>query len=208
VRSGTNVLAGARSQLSAVMHGTWILILVAALPFVLSRIPTTALAALLVYSGFKLIAPKSIIALKQYGWTEVAICLATIAGIVATNLLEGIIIGMVLAIAKQFYTLSHLDVRLDQRGIEWVLRLRGAATFVSLPKLAAALERVPADAHLHVELEGLHSIDHACLDLLGNWAQQHRSTGAEVTMEWDALEHTLQARRPSSLKRETAPLRS
>lgn len=208
VRSGANVQAGAKSQLSAVIHGFWILVFVAALPFVLSRIPTTALAALLVYSGFKLIAPKSIMELKQYGWTEVGICLATIVGIVATNLLEGIIIGLALAVAKQFYTLSHLDIRLDQRGTDWVLRLRGAATFVSLPKLTAALERVPTNAHLYVELEGLHSIDHACLELLGNWTQQHRVSGGDVTMEWDALENTLQSRRPSSLKRETAPLRS
>lgn len=201
VRSGANVQAGAQSRLSAVMHGCWILLFVAALPFVLTRIPTTALAALLVYSGFKLLAPKAILGLKAYGRSEVAICLITIAAIVATNLLEGIMIGVALALVKQLYTLSHLEVRLEGDGHDKILHLKGAATFVGLPKLAAALQRVPADAHLRVEMEGLYSIDHACLELLNGWADQHKAAGGDLTLEWDTLHHTLQRRRPSRLKR-------
>jgi MFS superfamily sulfate permease-like transporter len=212
VRSGANIQAGARTRLSAVMHGAWILVFVAALPFLLTRIPTTALAALLVYSGFKLLAPKTILGLKRYGKTEVAICLATIVAIVATNLLEGIMIGVALALAKQLYTLSHLEVRLEEgQGHDKVLYLKGAATFVGLPKLAATLQRVPAKAHLHVEMEGLYSIDHACLELLSGWAEQHRAAGGDLTLEWDTLHHTLQRSRPSSLKQAgagTAELRA
>src|SRR5262245_54437527 len=107
VRSKTNVEAGAKTRLSAIMHGVWILVMVALAPFLLSKIPTTALAANLVYTGFKLVSPKSVRELKPYGKAEVAIYFATLSGIVATNLLVGVLIGLGLALLKLIYTFSH-----------------------------------------------------------------------------------------------------
>jgi MFS superfamily sulfate permease-like transporter len=189
VRSSANVAAGAQTRKSAVMHGVWILAAVAALPFVLNLIPTTALAAILVYSGFKLISPSTIRELAKYGKAEVGIYAVTLAAIVATNLLEGVLIGLGLSLLKLIYTFSHLDAHLrDENGVT-TLTLEGSATFVRLPKLAAALDAVPPGTRLHINLEGLAHVDHACLDLLANWREQHAATGGEMFVDWDALQH-------------------
>jgi hypothetical protein len=67
------------------------------------------------------------------------------------------------------------------------MHLAGAATFVRLPQLAAALEQIPDNTELHVELDRLRYVDHACLDLLTNWAKQHEATGGRLVVDWDSL---------------------
>ena len=107
----------------------------------------------------------------------------------ATDLLTGVLVGIGLSVLKLLYTFSHLDVRLedDPDGGRTVLYLEGAATFIRLPKLAAALETVPPNAELHVHFEQLSYIDHACLDLLMNWEKQHEATGGSLVIDWESL---------------------
>ena len=157
-----------------------LLVFVAFLAFVLRLIPTAALAAILVYTGYRLVNPKSIKELKSYGWGEVAIYVATVVTIVVTDLLTGVIVGVALAAAKLLHTFSHLDAELevDLETGRATLGLHGAATFVRLPRLASELENVPVRSELHVDFQHLDYIDHACLDLLMTWAKQHESTAA------------------------------
>ena len=65
--------------------------------------------------------------------------------------------------------------------------MTGAATFLRLPLLAAKLDEVPRGAELRVDLEQLDYIDHACLDLLMNWARQHESSGGRLVIDWGLL---------------------
>ncbi len=88
VRSSANVQAGGRTRLSAILHGVWLLIFVAGLAFLLRLIPTASLAAILVYTGYKLVNPKSVRELRKYGWGEVGIYAATVGTIVVTDLLD------------------------------------------------------------------------------------------------------------------------
>src|SRR5262245_1537089 len=73
VRSGANVQAGAKSRWSSVLHGLWLLLFVAGLSFALRLIPTASLAAILVYTGYKLVNPRTIKSLFAYGQGEAAI---------------------------------------------------------------------------------------------------------------------------------------
>ncbi|MCA9255773.1 MAG: SulP family inorganic anion transporter [Phycisphaerales bacterium] len=189
VRSSANVQAGGQSRMSTILHGLWLLLFVAALAFLLRMIPTACLAAILVYTGYKLIDPKSLKELWKVGPSEVAIYAATVLVIVFEDLLMGVIVGIVLSAIKLLVTFSKLktDLSIDSANGKAVLRLAGAATFLRLPQLAAALERVPGQAELHVDLRGLDYIDHACLELLANWSQQHESTGGTLVMDWDWL---------------------
>jgi MFS superfamily sulfate permease-like transporter len=200
VRSKTNVEAGAKTRLSAILHGVWILVLVALAPALLGRIPTTALAAILVYTGFKLVSPKAVRELKPYGKTEVAIYFATLAGIVTTNLLVGVLIGLGLALLKLFYTFSHLEVRLHTEPASDVttVSLSGAATFVRLPKLAAALESIPAGTKVDLDINGLSYIDHACLDLIANWRKQHTARDGHASVPWEDLHQRYRQRESAS----------
>ncbi|MCC6492802.1 MAG: SulP family inorganic anion transporter, partial [Pirellulales bacterium] len=189
VRSSANVQAGAKSRLSAVLHGVWLLVFVAALAGVLQLIPTASLAAVLVYTGYKLINFKQIKKLARAGRGELAIYLATVVTIVVEDLLIGVMTGVALAAAKLLYTFSHLAISIEHNAGEdrYVMRLGGSATFIRLPRLAAALEQMPGDAELHVQLDRLNYIDHACLELLTNWAQQHEASGGRLVIDWDSL---------------------
>jgi MFS superfamily sulfate permease-like transporter len=189
VRSTANIEAGGKSRLSAILHGVWLLVFVSALAFLLRLIPTSCLAGMLVYTGYKLINFRAIVELRRYGWGEVAIFLVTVVTIVVTDLLTGVIVGVVLSAAKLLYTFSHLhaDLVIEPGRQRAVLSLAGSATFLRLPNLAAELENVPGDAELHVDFEHLDYIDHACLDLLMNWASQHESAGGRLVIDWESL---------------------
>jgi len=190
VRSSANIQAGAQSRLSAVLHGVWLLVFASGLAFLLRLIPTSSLAAMLVYTGYKLVNTKSLVELRKYGWGEVAIYAATVVMIVFTDLLTGVLTGVGLSAAKLLYTFSHLKLRLDlsSNGTERaLLELEGAATFLRLPQLAGALEQVPPGAELHVDFQHLNYIDHACLDLLMNWARQHEATSGRLEIDWGQL---------------------
>ena len=65
--------------------------------------------------------------------------------------------------------------------------IRGAATFLGLPKLASALESLQSESTVHVDLDQLSYIDHACLDLLQNWSRQHEANGGTVHVDWDGI---------------------
>jgi MFS superfamily sulfate permease-like transporter len=187
VRSSANVQAGARTRVSTILHGIWLLAFVALLPFVLRMIPTSALGAILVYTGYKLVDVKNIKQIRAYGWIPVGIYAATVVTIVCTDLLTGVITGIVLSIAKLLYQITHLEIhkRLDHGTVH--ITLIGAATFVKLPQLASALETVPTGTEVHVDIHGLAHIDHACLDLMTSWRSRHEESGGVVKVEWDGL---------------------
>lgn len=207
VRSAANVEAGARSRLSTILHGVWLLIFVSSLAFLLRMIPTAALAAMLVYTGYRLVNPQAVSQLYRYGWGEVAVYTLTLVTIVATDLLTGVVVGFVVSAARLLYRFAWLQTTLDVRndGATTVLKIVGAATFLRLPQLARELERVPVDTELHVDFEHLSYIDHACLELLLSWARQHESQGGSLVIDWDSLHATFHGKpiseRPERLNR-------
>jgi MFS superfamily sulfate permease-like transporter len=189
VRSAANVQAGARTRKSAMLHGLWLLVFVCLLTPVLRTIPVAGLAAVLVYTGYKLVDIRHIVELRKFGWSEVGIYLATLFTIVATDLLTGVVVGIGLSAAKLLYTFAHLqtEITAEVHGKRCNLVLSGAATFLRLPRLATTLEQVPTNAELHVDLQQLNYIDHACFDLLMSWAKQHEATGGTLVIDWNSL---------------------
>jgi MFS superfamily sulfate permease-like transporter len=189
VRSKANIEAGGQTRLAAILHGLWLLVFITAFPFLLPYIPTAALAAVLVYTGFRLIDVQAIREMAKRDRFEVVIYFVTLSSVVVFNLLHGVIIGSVLALAKLLYNFSHLAVRVekDPTGRRTVMYLEGAATFIRLPQLAAALEAVPDNTELHVHMEQLSYIDHACLELFIGWEKRHEATGGSLVMDWESL---------------------
>jgi MFS superfamily sulfate permease-like transporter len=190
IRSAANVAAGARTRLASVLHGFWLLVFVALLPGVLTMVPTASLAAVLVVAVFKLVNVRALHEIWHQDRREIAIYAVTAATIVLWGVLPGVLLGIGLAVAKLLHAIGYLDIRCeeDRENRRTILHLNGTATFLGLPKLAAALERVPAGTELHVRFEELSLIDHACLDLLMNWEQQHQSAGGSLVLDWDGLQ--------------------
>ena len=189
VRSSANVEAGGQTRWSAILHGGWLLLFCAALPFVLTRIPTSVLAAVLVFTGYKLMNLAALRGIARFGRAELAIYAVTLGGIVCVDLLTGVVAGIALSLARLLYDMANLDVEVIEGAEPGMLdmHLRGSATVVGLPNLATALEAVPSDANVTVHLGKLDYIDHACIDLMINWDVQHRALGGQLTIDWESL---------------------
>lgn len=211
VRSSANVRAGARTRWAAVFHGAWLLAFVLLAPGVLRLIPTAALAAILVLTGIRLVEAYAIRALWRESRGEGAICLVTLLTVVAADLLTGVLLGVGLSVAKLIHTFSRLRVRRrgDPASGRLTLVLEGSATFIRLPKLAAALEKVPPGVTLHIDIRGLSYIDHSCLELLTEWEKQHGAAGGKLVLDWDTLRarfHTARPRPRTEPKADGPPL--
>ena len=205
VRSAANVQAGAVSRWSAVLHGVWLLIFVVFLGWVLQLIPTSCLAGILVFTGYRLLNWQHMLKLWKTSTSEGLIYTATLVGIVTTDLLTGVLLGVALSGVKLLYLFTHLDASLEKGESDGklTLRLNGPATFIRLPLIAGALEQVPAGTQLHVDLRDLTFIDHACLELLMNWRRQHEATGGQLVMDWDSLHASFQ--RPTNGRATAVP---
>lgn len=188
VRSTANIDAGATTRWSAFLHGAWLLGLVALLPGLLALIPVASLAAVLVYIGFRLVKPAHVGELSRYGWGEVAIYLGTVCTIVAVDLLTGVLVGVAMAVVRLLWRASRLQTEVREEGEELVVDLHGQASFVTLPKLAEALEGLPRGARVRLDLHHVQYLDHACIELIERWAEQHERGGG-VVEGWPAHHH-------------------
>ncbi|MEU4090377.1 SulP family inorganic anion transporter [Streptomyces aureus] len=171
VRSAANVHAGAQTKVSRVLHGVWLLLFTAVVPAVLGLIPVAALAGLLVHAGCKLVPVREVRKLWRGHRGEVVVLGVTAVAIVAGNLFEGVLVGLALAVAKTAWDISHVHVETEDVGAAgMVVRVVGNATFLRLPKLLDALEALPRDRVVRLELGGLRHVDHACAAALDAWA--------------------------------------
>jgi MFS superfamily sulfate permease-like transporter len=187
VRSAANVNAGAETRKSAMLHGAWLLLLVVAFPQVLRLVPTASLAAILVFTGYKLLNIKEMRKLLGYGKPVVAVYFITMFTIVATDMLTGILVGLGLSVLKLVYLLTHVAVRTERAEGRVDLHLTGAATFMRLPFIADTLEEIPLDVEAHIHIGELSYIDHACMDLMADWERQRQARGGHVAVEWNEL---------------------
>lgn len=186
VRSSANVQAGAVTRLSAVLHGVWILGFVALLPWLLREIPMAALAGVLVVTGAKLVSLVHVRhLLHRYGPLPALIWAGTFVMIVATDLLTGVLVGLALSLVELLPHATKLRLGIDERREDDMheIVLDGTATFIMLPKLSAALDRVTGPEGLLLNVERVRHIDHVCAEMLEEWIQRRRAAGQIVELK-------------------------
>lgn len=186
VRSSANVQAGATSRLSAILHGVWILGFVALLPWLLREIPMAALGAVLVVTGVRLVKLDHVTHLfRDYGPLPALIWATTLATVVAVDLLTGVLVGIALSILELIPHVKRLKLKVDaEPGADaHAIRLDGAATFLTLPRLSTALDAAPATGPVTLDVRNLATVDHTSAELLRDWLQRRRAMGGEVRFE-------------------------
>lgn len=183
VRSATNVTAGAKSRASAFLHGAWILLF--ALPFagLVQQIPSAALAGLLITVGVQLIKMIHIETAWRSG--DLAVYLVTVLGVVFLNLLHGVLIGLVLAMALTGWRVIRVNIIAAHTGNQWLVTVSGACTFLALPRLTGALAQIPAGTHVTLNVATTY-LDHAAEQALEDWQRQHCATGGTVQIPGDS----------------------
>lgn len=180
VRSATNVQAGAKTKVSRVLHGAWLLLFVVLLPGVLGFIPLAVLAALLLQAGWKLLELGSLLRLAKENRSEAAIVAFTAAMILGTDLLIGTLAGLSVAVVKTAVEVSRLHVRAEHADEHVHVELGGNATFLRLPRLLEHLEKLPSNKHVHLDLSTVRHLDRACHQAVENWIAEHRRNNGTV----------------------------
>jgi carbonic anhydrase len=220
VRSSTNVAAGGRSRVSAILHGVWIVVFSVALLGLVQQIPMAVLAGLLVHVGARLVNVAHMRELHRHG--ELAVYVVTILGVVVVDLLTGVLVGLGLALLLVLRRVVWASVEVSEPGRgpdgepagPWHVVVEGALCFPSVPRLARRLGQVPEGADVVVDLVTDY-LDHAAYDHLDEWVERHRRGGGTVrvdevgTMGLDARREATAGgpgdRRPGPLPRFLAP---
>ncbi|WP_001111070.1 bifunctional SulP family inorganic anion transporter/carbonic anhydrase [Acinetobacter baumannii] len=160
VRSSVNANTGARSKCSTI-----ILLLLAILFFVplMNMIPLSALAAILIVTGFKLTHPKLFKQLYQKGWRQFLPFIITLVAILLTDLLTGILVGLFTSSAFILYGNFNKGVRVYKEkhlhGIVTRIELPSQVTFLNRSALISALEHIHKDQQLIIDATQCDSID-------------------------------------------------
>ena len=180
VRSSANVQAGAKTRLSTILHGAWILGFIALLPWLLREVPMAALGGVLVVTGWRLVSLKHVQhLLKAHGYLPAAIWAVTFILVVTTDLLTGVLVGLGLSLVELLPHGHNLGLKVheheDEAGPR--LELHGAATFLGLTRLNAVLERQPADRPVHLDLDRVRAMDHTTAETLSEWISRRRQRG-------------------------------
>lgn len=188
VRSSTNVSAGAKSRASAIMHGAWILLFTLPFAALVQQIPTAALAGLLIVIGVNLLKPAHIETARRSG--DIAVYLITALGVVFLNLLHGVMIGLLVAVALTGWRVIRAKIAAKQDGDNWRVVVEGACTFLSLPRLTGVLATIPAGTVVTVEMLATY-LDHAAHQAIDDWRRQHVATGGTVEIVGASLTHAV-----------------
>ncbi|GAB2985519.1 hypothetical protein GCM10023080_058880 [Streptomyces pseudoechinosporeus] len=183
-RSSANVQAGARTRLSRTLHGLWLLAFALLLPQVLALIPISVLAGVLVHSGWKLFAPEEFPKMWRQDRGEFAVMTVTTLVIVATALLEGVLIGLAAGVVLAALRMSQTVVRQHIDNDTAKVVMAGNATFLRLPRLIDALESAAASGkpRIRLDLTGVTHLDHACRSQIDEFVAQQRGAGLRVEL--------------------------
>ncbi|MFJ4272088.1 SulP family inorganic anion transporter [Streptomyces coelicoflavus] len=177
VRSSANVAAGAVSRNSTMLHG--VLVVIAALLMVpaLELIPLASLAALVMAVGLKMVSLNHIRTVTRH--REVLVYAVTTFGVVFLGVLEGVALGIAVAVGVALHRLTRTRITHDHvEGVHYV-HVRGQLTFLAVPRLSRVLHQVPPGADAAVELDGSF-MDHAAYETLQDWQKTHTAQGGAV----------------------------
>ncbi|SDD22805.1 SulP family inorganic anion transporter [Actinokineospora iranica] len=179
VRSKANLDSGATTRWSNVCHGAILLLFVALIPGVVQTIPLAALAAMLVYTGFRLASPSEFRHAAHLGWDQLALFLTTLLVTLATDLLIGVAAGLglkvVLHLARGVPLPAVLRPRPEITRDGAVLRVRvpGAAIFPVLLPLRRVLARADSDVReVVIDVRDAAVVDHTFLARLDELAKE------------------------------------
>lgn len=176
VRSSANIDHGARTGWSNFFHGAFLLLFVAALPGLIDTIPLASLATLLVYTGFRLASPSGFARTLDLGREQLALFVITILGVLATNLLAGVMIGVA---AKLLFhvgrgvplrNLLAISYRVEHPAPgTCVIRVSGSALFSNFLSLKSELADLPQGKTVFFDLSDAYLIDHTVMEFINRF---------------------------------------
>ena len=195
IRSKANIDNGARTRFANMFHGLFLLVCVALIPALINQIPLAALGAMLVFTGFRLASPQQFIHIYRLGKDQFIIFLSTIVGVLATDLLQGIAIGILVKIVIHVIrgvplrSLVRLNAEVTHDDDHSVtITVRDSAVFSTWIPLRKRLHRLLLDGkRVTLNLSGTRLVDHTVMSKLQEWKTEFATRHSELCIT--GLEH-------------------
>jgi carbonic anhydrase len=186
VRSSANVDAGAKSQLSTILHAVWLLASVLLIPVVLNLIPLSALAAVLIATGWKLAKPSLFIERYNQGLTQFIPFVITVVAILFTDLLIGIAIGIAIGLSFVIWRGVQNAVTVIHHGDDVMVRARRNLYFLHKAQLQEALAGIPDGKTVLIDLSATSYVDLDNIDIINAFAKAAPYRSLRVVIKGDA----------------------
>jgi len=187
VRSSANVQSGGKSKLSTILHGFLLLISVILIPKLLNQIPLSVLAAILLVVGYKLAKPTLFKKMYNLGWKQWAPFIVTVAGIVFTDLLFGIglglLVGIVVILLKSYQNSHFLHIEDKSNGKHKIkMTLAEEVTFFNKGAILKELDSLPRDTYLEIDLIKTRYLDHDIIEILEDFLFKAQERNIDIKL--------------------------
>lgn len=198
VRSSANITFGAKSKLSAILHGCWLLLSAISIASLLNLIPLASLAAILIMVGYKLSKPMLFKQMYDLGWEQFVPFVATILAIVLTDLLTGITVGLLVGLFftlhhsyRNTYSMKEIKTTDDGREVHHFV-LAEAVSFFNKASIIEALEKIPANSKVIIDCSNSKSIAYDVVEFIHDYQLHSKLKNIEVeTIQFKPPKHLL-----------------
>ncbi|HKP31093.1 MAG TPA: SulP family inorganic anion transporter, partial [Chitinophagaceae bacterium] len=171
VRTSANINSGAKTKMSSILHGIFLLLAVALIPALVNHIPKSALAAILIFTGFKLAKPALFVMYYKKGWDQFLPFTITILAILFTDLLTGVVIGIVVGIFFVVRSNFRTSVFVVNDDNKFLFRLRKDVSFLNKPIIKNKLESVPENSYVLVDTSRADYIDKDVMEVIEDFTK-------------------------------------
>jgi MFS superfamily sulfate permease-like transporter len=187
VRSSANIQSGGRTKLVAIIHGLLLLISVILIPTLLNKIPLSVLAAILLVVGYKLAKPAVFKEMVQLGWKQWIPFTVTVVGIVFTDLLIGIglglVVGVIVILIKSFQNSHFLHIEDKSNGKHRIkMTLAEEVTFFNKGAILKELDSLPRDTFLEIDVRKTRFLDYDIIEILQDFALKAKERAIDIQL--------------------------
>ncbi len=170
VRSSANAQSGGKSKAATIVHGILLLISIIAIPQILNLIPLATLAAILLVIGYKLAKPALFKKMYAQGPGQFYPFIVTILGIIFTDLLMGIGLGMVVAISIILYNNYKIPYKMKRENLEGKDKIKIVlsedVTFLNKASILKALGQIPNNTFVEIDASNTHFIHNDVCEII------------------------------------------
>ena len=192
IRSTVNIHNGAKTKWSNMYQGILLLLFIVALSPIMRKVPLSAFAILLVYTGFKLASPAVFKKAYNQGTEQLIFFTGTMILTIYTNLLIGLLGGLLLALVthmllarlsiSQFFKMVYKSrtklVKLKDGSFD--LKIRGIANFLGILKVDNLITQIPSGANVNIDLSETRLVGITYMDYLVEFLKSQRDSGGRV----------------------------
>lgn len=187
VRSSANIQSGGQTKLSAIIHGFFLLISVMLIPKLLNMIPLSVLASVLFIVGYKLAKPTLFKKMYHLGWKQFIPFAVTVVGIVFTDLLIGIgmglCVGIVVILIKSYQNSHFLHIENQDKGQNKIkMTFAEEVTFFNKGAILKELDNLPENTYLVLDVRKTRYLDNDIIEILEDFSTKARQRNICITL--------------------------